>query len=51
MGREGELGLDPDVLEMPRHPSGDAERAVGYLSLAFGSRVKAGPARLGVVGI
>lgn len=37
VGREGELGLDSDALEMPRHPSGDAEWAVGYLTLAFES--------------
>lgn len=51
MGREGELCLDPSEFEMPRHPSGEAEWAVGYLSLEFRSRVKAGAAELGLVGI
>lgn len=51
VGREGELCLDPSEFEMPRHPSGEAEWAVGYLSLEFRSHAKAGAAELGLVGI
>lgn len=51
MGREDELGLGPNELEMPIKPSGDVEEPVGYLSLEFKSCVRVGDAKLEFVDI
>lgn len=46
VGREREFGLGADELEILRHPSGDVEWTVGYLSgvqeLCQGWKCKAG---------